>query len=153
MISSVTLPLVELKKPLPQKWHPQYFLRISGNSCWILRELLPLATLTKSLTEICGGISAKIWTWCREDSINNFNSRLIRCLSDNLANPHTQSPLKNFETIFCDPDNMIAMMENRMAGFAVLGHLVPFASVSSALYCGSGYQITHKNTNPTLLKF
>ena len=40
-----------------------------------------------------------------------------------------------------------------MACFAVLCHLVPFAFVSSALYCGSGYQMMHKKANPTLLKF
>ncbi len=61
IISSVTLPLVTLKYPLPQ-----YLFRNSGNSCWTFRELLPFITLITSLTRTWGGMDTKICIWSDE---------------------------------------------------------------------------------------
>jgi hypothetical protein len=69
--SSVICPLAALKYPLPQKRLPQYIFFSSGNSCWTLREDLPLALWTKSLTAIWGRSTTNKCKW--SDDITPFS--------------------------------------------------------------------------------
>jgi len=53
----------EFERALVVSGSPYSSSPVCSNSCWILRDDRPFAQRTKSLTDMCGGISTNIWTW------------------------------------------------------------------------------------------
>lgn len=58
----------------------------------------------------------------RQDSIHNLNAHLISRLRNDFANTDTQAALKHFIAVLSYPNDMIAMMENSMAGLVIFRH-------------------------------
>ena len=58
----------------------------------------------------------------RQNAIDHPNAHFFRYLRDDRANPQPQVALQDAVSIFRDPHQMITVVKNRMAAFAVLGH-------------------------------
>ena len=58
----------------------------------------------------------------RQNAIDNPNAHFFRHLRDDRANPQPQVTLQDAVSIFRDPHQMITVVKNCVAAFAVLGH-------------------------------
>ena len=58
----------------------------------------------------------------RQNAIDNPNAHFFRHLRDDRANPQPQVTLQDAVSIFRDPHQMITVVKNGVAAFAVLGH-------------------------------